>query len=85
MKNAVRTWIYDPVLTNKKTSLHKHKMGARDSMLGYLISTRLLFWYQCLCLGGQFNYQVILRLSLCQGQIISSSRWDWKAFLFKLL
>ena len=38
MKNAVCTWTYDPVLTDKKTSLHKHKMGARDSMLGYLIS-----------------------------------------------
>ena len=35
---------YDPVLTDKKTSLHKHKMGARDSTLGYLISTRLLSW-----------------------------------------
>ena len=30
------------VITDKKTSLHKHKMGARDSMLGYLISTRFL-------------------------------------------
>ena len=27
------------VLTDKKTSLHKHKMGTRDSMLGYI-------WYQ---------------------------------------
>ena len=27
------------VLTDKKTSLHKHKMSARDSMLGYI-------WYQ---------------------------------------
>ena len=42
-KNAVRMWTYDPVLTDKKTSLHKHKMGARDSMLGYLISTCLNF------------------------------------------
>ena len=43
-------WTFDPsdylhkhkmvvVLTDKKTSLHKHKTGARDSMLGYLIST----------------------------------------------
>ena len=24
------------VLTYKKTSLHKHKMGAYDSMLGYI-------------------------------------------------
>ena len=39
MKNAVRMWTYDPVLTDKKTSLHKHKMGACNSMLGYLIST----------------------------------------------
>ena len=42
MKNDVCTRTYDPVLTDKKTSLHKHKMGARDSMLGYLISTRFL-------------------------------------------
>ena len=41
MKKSVHTWTYDPVLTEKKTSLHKHKMGARDSMLGYLILTRL--------------------------------------------
>ena len=27
-----------------ETSLHKHKMGAHDSMLGYLISTRLSFF-----------------------------------------
>ena len=27
------------VLIDKKTSLHKHKMGAHDSMLGYI-------WYQ---------------------------------------
>ena len=35
MKNAVCTWTYDPVLTDKKTSLRKHKIGARDRMLGY--------------------------------------------------
>ena len=27
------------VLTDKKTSLHKHKVGACDNMLGYLMST----------------------------------------------
>ena len=45
MKNAVRTYTYGPLLTDKKTSLQKHKMGARDSMLRYLISTRFKLWY----------------------------------------
>ena len=47
-------WTFDPsdylhkqkmvaVLTDQKTNQHKHKTGARDSMLGYLIST----WYVC--------------------------------------
>ena len=44
MKKSVRT--YDPVLIDKKTSLHKHKMDVRDSMLGYLIWTRFFgLWH----------------------------------------
>ena len=35
------------VLTDKKTSLHKHKMGARDSMLWYI-------WYQLF--GDESNF-----------------------------
>ena len=51
------------VLTDKKTSLHKHKMGARDSMLGYLISNCFLLVLdyitrRTLILGNQKNSSV---------------------------
>ena len=40
-KNTVHTWTYDLTDENDDimANLHKHKMGARDSMLGDLIST----------------------------------------------
>ena len=38
------------VLTDKKTSLRKHKMGARDSMLGYI-------WYQLVYIFVWFQKQ----------------------------
>ena len=71
MKNAVRMWTYNPVLTDKKTSLRKHKMGARDRMLGYLIST-------CLQVIIQIDYEsLFIHFTDCLVSSISSTSCDF--------